>query len=139
MRVCQLLEDRPIEIDDLGLAHGHDFVSPVLPGKRLSEQRFVLPQVGRGQNTAVTVGGGLDRLGDGAADDGLRPAVAVGSQGRMGTDAGDELEIDLDKGTILNKTKNTTFIAAPFPEIMQKIINQGGMVNYVRNRLAGSK
>lgn len=51
-----------------------------------------------------------------------------------GTDGGDDLEIDLKSGTIVNRTKNRTFRAAPFPETMQEIINAGGMVNYVRNR-----
>lgn len=55
-----------------------------------------------------------------------------------GTDAGDELEIDLKEGVIYNKTKDKSFTAAPFPETMQEIINQGGMVNYVKNRLAQS-
>jgi len=55
-----------------------------------------------------------------------------------GIDAGDELEIDLKAGVIYNKTKDKRFTAAPFPETMQEIINQGGMVNYVKNRLAKS-
>lgn len=52
-----------------------------------------------------------------------------------GTEAGDELEIDLDRGTIVNVTKNQTYQAAPFPETMQEIIRVGGMVNYVRQRI----
>ncbi len=52
-----------------------------------------------------------------------------------GIEAGDELEIDLQTGTIVNKSKNQTFQAAPFPETMQEIINMGGMVNYVKSRL----
>lgn len=52
-----------------------------------------------------------------------------------GTDSGDRLEIDLDSGTIYNSTKHETYRAAPFPETMQEIINKGGMVNYVRDRL----
>lgn len=50
-------------------------------------------------------------------------------------DSGDTVEIDIDAGTITNKTKNQTFKAAPFPETMQEIINAGGMVNYVRSRI----
>ncbi len=50
-------------------------------------------------------------------------------------DAGDNVEIDIQAGTITNKTKNQTFTAAPFPEKMQEIINAGGMVSYVRNRI----
>jgi len=52
-----------------------------------------------------------------------------------GSEAGDELEIDLQSGKIINKTKNESFQAAPFPETMQEIINTGGMVNYVKSRL----
>lgn len=52
-----------------------------------------------------------------------------------GSEAGDELEIDLKSGEIVNKTRNESFQAAPFPETMQEIINIGGMVNYVKNRL----
>ena len=53
-----------------------------------------------------------------------------------GTDADDILEIDLESGKIFNKTKNQTFQGAPFPETMQEIMNMGGMVNYVKNRLS---
>jgi len=53
-----------------------------------------------------------------------------------GSEAGDELEVDFEKGVVFNKTKNKTFTAAPFPETMQNIINRGGMVNYVKERLA---
>jgi len=52
-----------------------------------------------------------------------------------GSEAGDELEIDLQSGKIINKTKNESFQAAPFPETMQEIINTGGMVNYVKSRI----
>ncbi len=52
------------------------------------------------------------------------------------SEADDILEIDLKSGTIHNQTKNQTYQAAPFPETMQEIINAGGMVNYVKNRIA---
>jgi 3-isopropylmalate/(R)-2-methylmalate dehydratase small subunit len=52
-----------------------------------------------------------------------------------GTDAGDVLEIDLQSGAIHNQSKSQSFQAAPFPETMQEIIQAGGMVNYVRNRI----
>lgn len=54
-----------------------------------------------------------------------------------GTDAGDELEIDFDQGTITNLTKGRVFQAQPFPGFMQKIIATGGLINYIqaeRNR-----
>jgi 3-isopropylmalate/(R)-2-methylmalate dehydratase small subunit len=49
---------------------------------------------------------------------------------------GDELEVDLDKGTIKNLTQNKTYQAAPFPAFMQNIVNAGGLMNYVKKRLA---
>ena len=55
------------------------------------------------------------------------------------TDAGDALEIDLNSGTIFNKSKKQTYKAAPFPETMQEIINMGGMVNYVKSRLQNAR
>jgi 3-isopropylmalate/(R)-2-methylmalate dehydratase small subunit len=49
---------------------------------------------------------------------------------------GDQLEVDLDKGTIKNLTQNKTYQAAPFPEFMQNIVNAGGLMTYVKKRLA---
>jgi 3-isopropylmalate/(R)-2-methylmalate dehydratase small subunit len=53
-----------------------------------------------------------------------------------GTDAGDELEIDLESGTIRNLTKGTTFQAKPYPEFMLELMRAGGLVEYTRRRLA---
>ena len=53
-----------------------------------------------------------------------------------GTDAGDELEIDLESGGIRNLTKGTTFQAKPYPEFMLELIRAGGLVEYTRRRLA---
>lgn len=50
---------------------------------------------------------------------------------------GDELEVDLDKGTIVNRTKNETYRAQPIPPFMQKLIQAGGLMEYVRTRMAG--
>jgi len=47
------------------------------------------------------------------------------------TDAGDELEVDLDNGVIKNVTKGKTFQAEPFPPFMKKIIESGGLIGYI--------
>ncbi len=44
---------------------------------------------------------------------------------------GDELEISLEKGTISNLTRGTTFSAEPIPEFMREIISRGGLMQYV--------
>lgn len=51
---------------------------------------------------------------------------------------GDQVEVDLDKGIIKNLTQNKTYQAAPFPEFMQQIINAGGLMPYVKKRLAAA-
>jgi 3-isopropylmalate/(R)-2-methylmalate dehydratase small subunit len=54
-----------------------------------------------------------------------------------GTDAGDELELELESGTIRNLTKDTTFQAKPYPEFMLELMRAGGLVEYTKRRLAG--
>lgn len=45
----------------------------------------------------------------------------------------DELEVDLFKGKIYNKTKNLEiFSKSTFPEIMVKILQMGGLVEYLK-------
>mgnify|MGYP000924798625 FL=1 len=50
-------------------------------------------------------------------------------------EAGDEGEVDFDTGVIVNKTKNQSFQGEAFPEFMQNIINAGGLIAYVNNKL----
>ena len=46
--------------------------------------------------------------------------------------SGDEVEVDFDTGLIVNKTKNETYQAEPFPEFIKKIINAGGLLNSLK-------
>lgn len=48
--------------------------------------------------------------------------------------AGDELEVDLSKGTIKNKTSGKTYTSEPFPDFMQEIIAAGGEIEYIRKK-----
>lgn len=48
-------------------------------------------------------------------------------------DSGDKLEIDFNTGVIINVTKNKKYKGEPFPEFMQNIINDGGLMNYIKN------
>ncbi|HEY2667615.1 MAG TPA: 3-isopropylmalate dehydratase small subunit [Actinomycetota bacterium] len=52
------------------------------------------------------------------------------------TREGDELEIDLVSGKITNLTRDVTAAAVPFPEFMRAIIEAGGLVPYLRDKLA---
>lgn len=48
---------------------------------------------------------------------------------------GDQVEVDLVKGLIKNLTSGGEYHAAPFPPFMQGIIEQGGLINYVQERM----
>lgn len=47
---------------------------------------------------------------------------------------GDQIEVDFDSGKIYNKTKNEEYQGQAFPEFMQKIISNGGLINYINNK-----
>lgn len=61
----------------------------------------------------------------------LECAVAVDA-----IEAGDEVEVDLEKGTITNLRTDEVYRAAPFPEFMQGIMAQGGLMNYLKEKLS---
>ncbi len=45
---------------------------------------------------------------------------------------GDEIEVDLETGLIKNLRSGEVYQATPFPEFMQRIMAQGGLINYVK-------
>ncbi|CDB13985.1 3-isopropylmalate dehydratase small subunit [Eubacterium sp. CAG:192] len=47
---------------------------------------------------------------------------------------GNEIEVDFDSGKIYNKTKDEEYQGQAFPEFMQKIISNGGLINYINNK-----
>ncbi|NLU46512.1 MAG: 3-isopropylmalate dehydratase small subunit [Syntrophomonadaceae bacterium] len=49
---------------------------------------------------------------------------------------GDQVEVDLEKGIIVNLRTGESFQAAPFPEFMQQIMAQGGLIGYVQHKLS---
>ena len=50
-----------------------------------------------------------------------------------GISDGDKIEADLDNGIIYNKTTGKSFKTKPFPEFIQKIIENGGLVESIKN------
>lgn len=49
-------------------------------------------------------------------------------------EAGDEVEVNFDTGVITDRTKGTSYQGQAFPPFMQKIIDCGGLVNYINSR-----
>ena len=53
--------------------------------------------------------------------------------------AGDEVSVNFETGEICNHTKNKTFQAQGFPEFIQGIMSESGLVNYTKKRLADKR
>jgi len=47
---------------------------------------------------------------------------------------GDILEVDLASGRISNLTQRTTYQTQVFPEFLQGIVEEGGLINYVKHK-----
>ena len=53
--------------------------------------------------------------------------------------AGDKVEVDLAAGKITNLSNGKSFTSKPCPEFMMQIVDAGGLVEYTKNKLAGSR
>jgi 3-isopropylmalate/(R)-2-methylmalate dehydratase small subunit len=51
---------------------------------------------------------------------------------------GDQLEIDLEGGRIVNRSRDETYQAEPYPPFMLQIIRAGGLVSYTKQRMTAS-
>jgi 3-isopropylmalate/(R)-2-methylmalate dehydratase small subunit len=47
-------------------------------------------------------------------------------------DDGDGVEVDLERGEVRNTTKNLQIEFTPLPEIMTKILRDGGLVEHIK-------
>ncbi|MBU1991094.1 3-isopropylmalate dehydratase small subunit [bacterium] len=48
---------------------------------------------------------------------------------------GDEVTVNMNTGTITNKTTNKTYNFTPIPEFMQELIDAGGLMNFAENEI----
>jgi 3-isopropylmalate/(R)-2-methylmalate dehydratase small subunit len=47
---------------------------------------------------------------------------------------GDEIELSFEDGVIKNNTKKEEYKFKPLPEFMQKLLDSGGLINYIKKR-----
>ncbi len=69
----------------------------------------------------------------------FRNAINIGLPFLESTDvdkikAGDIIEIDLTSGIIKNITQNQDYKTQAFPEFLQDIVEEGGLMNYIKKR-----
>jgi len=50
---------------------------------------------------------------------------------------GDEISVNMNAGTITNKTTSKTYNFTPIPEFMQELIDAGGLMNFAMNEIEG--
>ena len=66
----------------------------------------------------------------------FRNAINIGLPileiGTHNIEQGDDLEVDIPKGIVINRTKNETYKAATLPQVMLDILDEGGLVNYLK-------
>ena len=51
----------------------------------------------------------------------------------------DVVSIDMDKGTITNKTTQKTYNFTPIPPFMQELLDAGGLMNFAQKEIEGNK
>jgi 3-isopropylmalate/(R)-2-methylmalate dehydratase small subunit len=52
-----------------------------------------------------------------------------------GIGSGDEIKVDTGKGEITDLSTGKIFRSAPFPHFIEEIIEKGGLINYVKERV----
>ncbi|HEY1014057.1 MAG TPA: 3-isopropylmalate dehydratase small subunit [Herpetosiphonaceae bacterium] len=52
---------------------------------------------------------------------------------------GDDVSVDATSGIITNHTRNESYKSAAFPEFIQDLVAQGGLIPYVQHKLAARK
>lgn len=63
--------------------------------------------------------------------------IVESKEASEGIDAGDEVAIDFSKGEIKNISKDEVYKIEAYPEFIQKIIKNDGLINYVGDRMGG--
>ena len=66
------------------------------------------------------------------------PAITLKREDIEKFDAGDEVEVDIEKGIIVNKTKGFELSFPPFEGYVMDIIKAGGIIEYIRQQVEKS-
>ena len=49
-------------------------------------------------------------------------------------DEGDEIELNFERGVIMNRTRGEEYRFKPLPEFMQKLLDSGGLIAYIKSK-----
>ncbi len=62
--------------------------------------------------------------------------IVISAEAAADTENGDCLRVDVVAGTVENLTKGTTYAAEAYPPFMRELVESGGLLPYVKKRLA---
>ncbi len=74
-----------------------------------------------------------------AVDGAFLLPIEIGQDAYDGTGQGDTVTIDIRSGTMRNETTGASYRIKPFPDIIGRIIEAGGLFMYGAQRAAGQK
>lgn len=119
-----------------------EFAARVRPGDILvagrnfgcGSSREVAPWSIKGAGIACVIAESFARIFFRNAINIALPLVVCPAAARA-TEDGDQLEVDLSRGEVRNLTRQEVFKAAPYPEFIRRLIEAGGLVEHVRERL----
>ena len=63
--------------------------------------------------------------------------IVVCPEAATGVENGDRVRVDVVAGTVEDVTKGVTYAADAYPPFMQELVESGGLLPYVKARLAG--
>ncbi len=63
--------------------------------------------------------------------------IVESSEAAKDAEEGDIIEIDMEAGKIINKTKGKEYRFKPLPESLKKVFEAGGLMEYAKDKLAG--
>lgn len=62
--------------------------------------------------------------------------ILVCPEAALEVETGDVLKVNLDEGEVANLTRDKVYRADRFPDFMQEIVADGGLMNHVKKRMA---
>ena len=65
--------------------------------------------------------------------------IIVSPEAASDAKAGDQLDVDLARGVVVNVTQGKTYSVPPFPAEMREIIDAGGLMEFVGRTRGGAK
>jgi len=120
-----------------------EFVNKVQPGDILvAEENFGCGSSREHAPTSIKAAGVSVVIAKSYARIFYRNAINTGlpimesAEAVAGISTGDRVEVDADTGLIMNLTTGATYQAQPFPPFIREIIEKGGLIEMVKDKLA---